>query len=334
MRAAIYIAVFAGLVVLASAACPNSCSGHGTCGANDKCACYAQTNTPWGQRKGYTGADCSRRTCPLGISSSSISTQRNALRQILFTPVDGDYVTANRNNLQVYLDDDFDSAMDLNFLVRVADTVAGTYQYKLDTDTYYSQPIDMAYWRMGARELTNGTGIRVFWTNKGNEALVQNGDLYEFTAYHNNGVDFNSIDDNSAHQMQECSGAGLCDMETGRCGCFDGFTGEACQRTVCPNACSGHGMCQLESRFATDAGTTYGSAYDADKLVGCKCDNGFRGASCDQIECPSGADPLLFDGGAQGRDCSGRGICNYGTGQCECFKGFNGERCETQNNFA
>jgi hypothetical protein len=36
------------------------------------------------------------------------------------------------------------------------------------------------------------------------------------------------------------------------------------------------------------------------------------------------------DSGAQGMDCSGRGKCDYTTGQCQCFKGFFGERCEEQ----
>jgi hypothetical protein len=36
------------------------------------------------------------------------------------------------------------------------------------------------------------------------------------------------------------------------------------------------------------------------------------------------------DGGAEGMDCSGRGLCDYATGQCGCFRGFFGERCEQQ----
>ena len=34
------------------------------------------------------------------------------------------------------------------------------------------------------------------------------------------------------------------------------------------------------------------------------------------------------DGGANGLDCSARGLCDYTTGVCKCFKGFYGERCE------
>merc|ERR1719181_599813 len=48
----------AALFGSASAFCPNSCSGNGECGENDKCECYDK----------YEGADCSLRQCTYGIS--------------------------------------------------------------------------------------------------------------------------------------------------------------------------------------------------------------------------------------------------------------------------
>ncbi len=35
----------------------------------------------------------------------------------------------------------------------------------------------------------------------------------------------------SAHQLEECSGRGICDEQTGRCKCASGFTGIACERS-------------------------------------------------------------------------------------------------------
>lgn len=46
------------LAAAASAACPNACSGHGTCGLSSKCKCQAR----------WVGNDCSQRQCPSGLS--------------------------------------------------------------------------------------------------------------------------------------------------------------------------------------------------------------------------------------------------------------------------
>merc|ERR1711871_1556185 len=51
----------------------------------------------------------------------------------------------------------------------------------------------------------------------------------------------------------ECSDKGICNREKGQCECFPGYTGAACQRTECPNDCSGHGSCQSNIKFAEDA---------------------------------------------------------------------------------
>lgn len=56
-------------ISVVKSACPNSCSGHGTCNKFDECTCYVE------QRDGSTAEipawrepDCSARTCPRGIS--------------------------------------------------------------------------------------------------------------------------------------------------------------------------------------------------------------------------------------------------------------------------
>jgi hypothetical protein len=163
------------------------------------------------------------------------------------------------------------------------------------------------------------------------------GDRYWLNVTGNDGVAFLTSDPNTAHQSVECSGRGTCERGTGQCTCIEGYTGDACQRTVCLSDCSGHGVCQSEQYFVADAfaGTALSAysynAFDAQSNYGCKCDDGFRGADCSARECPSGSDPLKGDGAASGLDCSGRGMCDYTDGQCKCFKGFFGERCEEQS---
>lgn len=148
-------------------------------------------------------------------------------------------------------------------------------------------------------------------------------------------------------QMIECSGKGACNRKTGECECFDGFAGEGCRRSACPNDCSGHGVCQSQEKFARDytpvvtadnpqndpkydITAEYDTAWDAKYTYGCKCDDGFRGPDCSLIECPSQGDVLGGDGAERGRDCSGRGLCDYTSGLCECFPGYYGEMCQTQ----
>lgn len=49
-----FLVVVSAVLALASASCPNKCSGHGACGANDVCLC----------KQNWMGGDCSLRVCP------------------------------------------------------------------------------------------------------------------------------------------------------------------------------------------------------------------------------------------------------------------------------
>lgn len=138
------------------------------------------------------------------------------------------------------------------------------------------------------------------------------------------------VNANDLHPWAECSNRGLCDRKVGACQCFPGYEGVACQRTVCPNNCNDRGTCWPEKHLASKGARVYTMAWDAMKHVGCFCDAGYRGPACDQQECPSGTDPLDGYGNEAGRDCSGRGICDYSSGTCGCFSGFYGTRCQYQ----
>lgn len=136
--------------------------------------------------------------------------------------------------------------------------------------------------------------------------------------------------ENDSHPRMECSNKGICDRATGECKCLENYDGKACERTTCPNECSGRGICLPQKSLAALQGATYTEPWDSEKQLGCKCDDGYRGPDCSQKECPTGDDVLGGEGAAQGRECSGRGKCDYGSGLCGCFDGYFGNRCQHQ----
>lgn len=78
---------------LTRAECPNQCNGHGTCDDNEQCLCHKNTivknkegnvdnvfmstkDTPNDMAAAWTGADCSRHTCPRGTSWIQVPSAR------------------------------------------------------------------------------------------------------------------------------------------------------------------------------------------------------------------------------------------------------------------
>jgi hypothetical protein len=335
----------------AYAACPNQCSGHGVCTDNDVCACYRQKGTTWKQRVGWTGPDCSLRTCPLGTAYDMISDKTGQdVVDVRFDKGFKEDGSAQADGVAV-LDvrvPKYKLSETKTFQVRVLEMPTNqlAFQWKYDTDAAFTAPEYFDTDKAGDSVLTDCSADKPCQLTKGametgvyivfNDATATNfkwGNTYTFTYDYMEGRPYYSGNADAAHQQVECSGRGSCDRGTGRCTCVEGYSGEACQRTTCANDCSGHGVCQSLKRFVSDAGATAYAGYDAEKEMGCLCDVGFRGPDCGQIECPSTDDVMGGNGGSDGMDCSGRGTCDYSSGLCTCFKGYTGEACEFQTVF-
>jgi hypothetical protein len=108
------------------------------------------------------------------------------------------------------------------------------------------------------------------------------------------------------HRYAECSNRGICNREIGECACFDGYDGKACQRTSCPNDCSGHGTCEYiedmwfasswndftKQGFSDEAKTFPYRNWDNRKIRGCVCDATYGDVDCSKRLCPHGTDVL------------------------------------------
>lgn len=221
MKVIATLAVLALAANYASAECNNMCSGHGICGANDACTCY----------RNWRGNDCSERTCQFGIA--------------------------------------------------FVDTAQGD----LDHDG----------------KILNFDGVSPV------EVVTQWSPSGTFEGY------FNFGNAEEAHSYMECSNKGLCDRASGECVCFEGYEGSSCQRTICPNSCSGHGVCRnivdKTQTLSTSTATHAYQLWDGLKNQACVCDPGYSGVDCRERLCPKGADPLTdgMDYEVQTLDVSGSG---------------------------
>eukprot|EP01039_Chlorochromonas_danica_P002572 gene2572-2814_t len=109
------------------------------------------------------------------------------------------------------------------------------------------------------------------------------------------------------HQYAECANRGICNRESGECECFPGYEGKACQRSTCPNDCSGHGRCvyiqdlpfgAVAADYSTgdfsvqDPKTFDYNGWDRSKTRGCYCDPEYGDVDCSKRMCPYGTDVM------------------------------------------
>ena len=272
-------------------------------------------------RPAYTGADCSLRVCPYGDSHDFVSDQGQRLLPVQysydsawgssdpfvgFLPSVASGSFPSESHLHGFLNNGFllnrDTGLDVK-IVSVNNAGASSsliFQWKLNTEKTFNQEQTLTYNNGAGAYLTQAAAYHVR-PNLGAGAVdsglylwfdltatdfstptVYAGDRYYLNVTFNEGKAVHPHDGNTVHPLIECSSRGTCDRTVGSCSCTTGYTGDACQRTLCPLSCSGHGTCQPMGFFYSEGrgdDISY-AGIEANQQFGCSCDSGYRGSDC------------------------------------------------------
>lgn len=305
----------------------------GDCDTRDYSVCM-QTDaydTPWEADhwfgclcdEGYTGYDCSLRTCAEG----------------------DDPLTEWQDN-------------DIQLLECHADFGTFTLSYGRETTTPISvdasvMDVTNALNALSSLEEGQDPSVSVSWTSGVDRVCVAAGNLIQVTFLQSFGdlpliiPDGTELGQTSASdtplitsqkvvpgtkESDSCSNHGTCDDSRGVCKCLDywmtsdgygnaGTRGDCGFRSsgttsTCPGepACLGHGTCSGPPNYR------------------CDCENGRSGPDCALLDCPVGKSwfslPTSANSAHANAMCSDMGTCNQSTGSCHCADGFTGGACE------
>jgi hypothetical protein len=252
MQFLLALTVAISTVALIKAECPNACSGHGTCGAQDMCTCY----------RNWKGNDCNDRVCP--YAPAFVTSPQGDLN------FDGDtfdntgkFIVDDETGLQVVVDISANSAT-MTFDVATPNAAAftaagvsgiGSVDEVLSSELKVNDKVKVADEIFTiASVVTQG---KEYTLDHKRLTAVSNAPVMKFlsTQARPRGDweqwvgDFSDLGD-EGHYYMECANRGICDTKTGECKCFEGYTGAACQVHACPSECNYRGTCETVSALA------------------------------------------------------------------------------------
>ncbi|GBG28286.1 Multiple epidermal growth factor-like domains protein 10 [Hondaea fermentalgiana] len=290
---------------------------------------------------GFTGYDCSLRTCTEGIDiiNGAYLSEIQILDCSCPTNCDGYFYLNFRSQSVKILHSDSDTELkasleSLEAIVSVDVTLYGG-STVCDNDgvsaeiTFRNLPGDLPDMIItGDSYLTSDGGATSVSMVTSGSAGSQGGTSRDGTA-----------------PVTECSGRGYCNRQFGSCWCqntnvastgglFEASDGEGnagtrddCGKitttpTACPFADNGSGT----PTECASQGTCDPSTYR------CSCNAGYTGHNCMLLTCPSGpawfAEPTMSNSVHATAECSNMGICDRETGLCSCKSGFTGNACQ------
>merc|ERR1711871_806675 len=113
-----------------------------------------------------------------------------------------------------------------------------------------------------ASNVDGGTGPRNRYSSSVNDEMSDDVEA---------GLDFEKL-------TETCSGHGSCDYDNGKCSCFDGYHGYACQMKECP---------QKDGRVCNHQGSCVHDHVSTPKQGTCVCKFPWYGESCQYKRCPT-----------------------------------------------
>mmetsp|Transcript_47964 Transcript_47964/g.71051 ORF Transcript_47964/g.71051 Transcript_47964/m.71051 type:complete len:428 (+) Transcript_47964:135-1418(+) len=244
--------------------CPNDCSGHGMCSQN--ALANTDYDTPnsalfygtqyWDAYKtmrcvcdrGYTGYDCSERICPHGDDilttcldavydvqrvelafTNAISSYSEQSKFFSLTFVDGFNGVYDTSPIAVMDDPEMTAALTQTALESLPNHALPSVQVS-GTQDGNTQTLAITFSDAGNRGIQNDVQCNVRYSDAvceaGQQPLIDS-DITDadFTCEM---LGHDESDASLFEENVECGNRGICDKSTGKCECFEGHTGEAC----------------------------------------------------------------------------------------------------------
>lgn len=327
--------------------CNQRCNGHGACisiaeaaSTQDDVNLFVTTTySLWDADRsygcvcdvGYTGYDCSLRTCVSGHDPlhDIATTKYDEIQAFDCTGTSGTFKLKFRGQITAAISYSAIPTTASESGVAAGTGVGESLESKLEAlSTVSDVTVSVTSSSSGAICDSDGATFKVTFTH-------DHGDLPTMAILQSSvsSLAFNSGGSvTGTKQNLECNNRGACDRNSGECTCYTGFsssdgtgsnvagsTGDCGYTggiTNCEGAvvCNGHGTC---------SGST---AYQ------CACFEGWQGGYCEHRKCPFGIawwdEPTATNTAHARAECSNRGTCDRSSGQCQCMEGFTGAACE------